>query len=129
MYVVLKARTEQLFRSYQFVKKFRYQVRRKTRDPVEFRYTLTTLKIALRFLTELTPDKLVLRGDESVPLLEMERKHACTQTVGSDTELEERLVLRYTGPLDVDYLATNPEALEEVLSDYRALRSFYSRST
>ena len=128
MFVVLKARTEQLFRSYYFIKKFRYRVRRETRDPIEFRYTLTTLKIAIRFLSELTPDKLKLSLGESEPQLETERKHAGTQTAPSDTELEERLVLRYSGPLDAAFLMTQPDALEAVLAEYSALRSFYAKS-
>ena len=128
MFVVLKARTEQLFRSYYFIKKFRYQLRRETRDPIEFRYTLTTLKIAVRFLSELTPDKLKLSAGESVPQLEMERKHASTQTAPRETELEERIVLRYTGPVDVAFLLARPEALEAVLEDYSALRAFYAGS-
>ena len=89
MFVVLKARTEQLFRTYTFIKKFRYQLRRETRDPVEFRYTLTTLKIAIRFLSELTPDKLKLSPGESTPQLETERKHTGTQTAPRDTELQQ----------------------------------------
>lgn len=128
MFVVLKARTEQLFRSYYFIKKFRYQLRRETRDPIEFRYTLTTLKIAIRFLSELTPDKLKLSAGESIPQLETERKHASTQTAPRETELQERIVLRYTGPVDVALLLARPEALEAVLEDYSALRAFYAGS-
>mmetsp|Transcript_19811 Transcript_19811/g.36579 ORF Transcript_19811/g.36579 Transcript_19811/m.36579 type:complete len:255 (+) Transcript_19811:3551-4315(+) len=64
VYVVLKSRVESLFSNYYFIKTCRFYDRFERRDPVEFRYILTSFKIALKFVIELNPDRLVFEPGE-----------------------------------------------------------------
>jgi hypothetical protein len=64
VYVVLKAAVEGLFSNYYFIKTCRYYQRLEHRDPVEFRYILTSFKIALKFVIELSPATLVFEAGE-----------------------------------------------------------------
>lgn len=66
VYVVLKSRVDSLFSHYYFVKTCRYYDRFERRDPVEFRYILTSFKIALKFVVELSPERLVFEVGEDI---------------------------------------------------------------
>jgi len=121
-YVALKAKTQGLFRNYYYVKSFRYRERREVRDPVEFRYTFTTLKIALNFIAELKPDRLNLQPGEyfSAPLAT-----AATQT----DPLPPPPAALYSGSLEVEYLQAHHSQLGELLGDFCRLRDCYLQKT
>lgn len=122
-YVVLKARTAGLYGNYYYVKSFRYRERREVRDPVEFRYTFTTLKIALNFISELQPERLNLKpGDYfSSPSL----NNAAIQTEPQPLPP----FSLYKGPTDAEYLRNHQSELIELLDDYRNLRDCYLQKT
>lgn len=120
-YVALKARTQALYRNYYYVKSFRYRERREVRDPVEFRYTFTTLKIALNFIAELKPDRLNLQPGEYFSTASLA---AATQTDPPSLP-----VPLYAGPIDVEYLHSHQTQLRALLDDYCQLRDCYLQKT
>lgn len=122
-YVVLKARTAGLYGNYYYVKSFRYRERREVRDPVEFRYTFTTLKIALNFISELQPERLNLQPGDS--LYSPSLSNTAIQT---DPQPLPPFPL-YKGPVDAEYLRNNRSEMVEMLEDYRNLRECYLQKT
>lgn len=122
-YVVLKAKADNLYRNYYFIKSFRYKPRREARDPVEFRYTLTTLKITLNFISELSMEKLKLGTSEESSLFRNEMRQIAVQTDPIDASKPQ--VQQYSGPLDAAYLGTHAEDMQQLLSEYTTLRDFY----
>ena len=124
-YVVLKSRAPCLYRNYYYIKSYRSKLRRETRDPVEFRYTLTTLKITLNFITELSLDKLKLDVGENAPAFRSEMTATAVQTDAIDASRP--TIAQYTGPLDGNYLRNNEDDLKKVLEEYISLRDFYKR--
>jgi hypothetical protein len=80
VYVVLKAAVEGLFSNYYFIKTCRYYERFEHRDPVEFRYILTSFKIALKFVLELSPARLVFEAGED-PLCRREERGSVSRSM------------------------------------------------
>lgn len=128
VYVLLKAKVPKLFSNFYFIKNYRYKPRREYRDPVEFKYTFTSLKIALRFILEIKSSKLHLQADESFKeLVKLSKKKTQgTQTSVGDKpfrelELREMFSPAYTGEISAGHFISNPQELELFISDYFAL--------
>ena len=60
IFVVLKSRPKNLLRNMVFMRKFRYKPRRDLIDPLEFRYSLSNLEIAIGFLQNISGKDLKL---------------------------------------------------------------------
>ena len=120
-FVVLKARTEQLFRNYYFIKKFRY--RAKGREDSEDRSLLATLKVTIRFVVGLSLEKMRLEPEEDVPPEEPPIK-----SIGVQAGVYEEIAqapIEFAGPLDAEYFCSHPDALGRLVSEFCALRLKY----
>ena len=128
MYVLLKAKIEKLLSNYYIIKYFRYKPRREFRDPVEFKYTFTSLKIALSFILEIKSNKLHLQSGENFKQLlkASKKKSKETQTSLEDlqfheVELHEFYKENYSGEVSVSHFTQNPKDLELFIADFYAM--------
>jgi Vacuolar sorting protein 9 (VPS9) domain len=128
VYVLLKAKVENLLSNYNYIKNYRYKPRREFRDPVEFKYTFTSLKVAIRFILEIKSNKLHLLPDENFKELVVgcKRKTQETQTAIQDVpfdelELHPMLKENYTGEISVEHFLKCPKDLEVFIADYYTL--------
>jgi hypothetical protein len=119
IYVMLKAKAPRLYSTYSYIKYFRYLPRREIRDPVEFRYALTTYKIALNFILMLSPEKLYMIPGETASPSEHQTIDKETQTEPQEDLLD--LTECYNGPLTVEHLQANPHDLEALIAHYTQL--------
>lgn len=123
IYILLKAKIPGLYRNYYYIKHFRYRERRQVRDPEEFRYIFTTLKIALNFITELKPERLNLKPGEYL---------SRPETVNVGVQTEDRVVeirFGYNGELNGKYLTGNLEEMKAMLEDFGSLREKYRQKS
>jgi hypothetical protein len=125
---LLKSKVPRLFSNFSFIKHFRYKPRREYRDPVEFKYTFTSLKIALRFISEIKSNKLHLGPHENFKELvqKAKKKHVETQTAFEEThfgevELKNLGKIRYNGEISISHFLSSPEDLEVFIEDYWTL--------
>jgi len=114
---VLKSKTEKLFSNYYYIKYFRYLPRRDYKDPVEFRYTFTSLKIALNFILELSEEKLRMQPGECFQELV---RRSRTQSRGVQTLIHSFVPqeTKYKGPIATEHFLNNPQDLELFIQDY-----------
>lgn len=135
VYVVLKSKTEKLFSNYYYIKKLRYPPRLDHRDNVEFRWTFTSMKIALKFLLELNESKLKLATNENYEELtkgSREKSRSCqTSPIPSENpevELGPIVKLSYQGVISVNHFLENPQDLQNFINDYYNLLNIRKRS-
>lgn len=128
IYVLLKSRVPKLFGNFAFIKNFRYKARREYRDPVEFKYTFTSLKIALKFIIEVRSNKLHLAPGENFKELKKlgKKKNQETQTVFEDSiyaevELTSFVKFKYSGEVSVSHFINNPADLSLFIEDYNSM--------
>jgi len=136
IYVLLKSKVPDLFGNFAFIKNFRYKARREYRDPVEFKYTFTSLKIALKFIIEIKSGKLHLApGEDFKDLVKLnKKKHQQTQTSLEDSnfaevELRSFAKLKYTGEISVNHFINNPSALATFIDDFNSLLAIKKSDT
>jgi hypothetical protein len=95
---------------------------------VEFKYTFTSLKIALRFISEIKSNKLHLAPDENFKQLvqRSKKKSIETQTLFEEShyqevELKDLVSPSYEGEISVNHFLSNPQDLERFIEDYHNL--------